>query len=468
MISNDKFKAVVKYLLPIAFLIWGIYASLLILKTGNLRLLVLYNFYTVYLIAISVYCRTNLLQPIGLSALIGFLAFGNNIPLFTRGLIANSAPWDADLMANTMTVFLVSQFAFALGALFYAGKLSPSRFLLNSKYVPVKVGAGRLVLLIVFVVLAGLFRIQFNIGAAKAVSPIPFSGYFHYALLDGLLMVCLWHLSRTLKGSVALTLLALVPLLGIVFTQAMLGWRGMIFRVAVCVVTVFWFQKRLYRSDRVRSFGWLALMMVVGFSSIELGQNNRAEIMKSRREFALTPLEFAEKIQLRSQGTTRLATVIEHFGPLTYTNDWRFSGMLEQGVTATDYIDSVVYGISSDRKHSIGCSGPGGLYVYGGMVAVAVVFLFWGAFFNDVFKQIEFGKDRESNILAIAYYAILVNALLGTNSENFDAQVVKKLLLVTAMVFVCKIFLFSSRKLQRSTNGQLRSPSFGYVSRGNS
>jgi hypothetical protein len=322
--------------------------------------------------------------------------------------------------------------------------------------------------LIIFVVLAGIFRIQFNIGAAKAISPIPFSGYFHYGLLDGLFMVCLWHLARTLKGNIALTLLAIVPLLGLVFTQAMLGWRGMIFRVAVCVVTVFWFQKQLYRSDRVRSFGWLALMVAVGFSSIELGQNNRAEIMKSRREFALSPLEFAEKIQLRSQGTTRLAAVIEHFGPLTYTNDWRIIGMLRRGDTATDYVDTVIYGISSDRKHGVGCSGPGSLYVYGGMVGVGLVFLLWGAFFNDVFTQIEFDKNREPYILAISYYAILVNALLGTNSENFDAQIVKKLILVTAMVFVCKIFLFSSKKLRRSNTGPFLSTSFGHITRGNS
>ena len=468
MISNDKLKAVVKYALPIAFLVWGIYASMLILETNNLRLLVLYNVYIAYLIVVAIYCRENLLQPIGLSMLIGFLSFGNNIPLFTRGMIGNRYPLDAGLMANTLIVFLVSQFAFALGALFYAGRLSPSRVLFKSKYVPTRVGAMRLIALTAFVVVAGLFRIKFNIGAAKAVSSFPFSGYFHYALLDGLLFVCLWHLARALKGSIALTMFALVPLLGLAFTQAMLGWRGMIFRVAVCVVTIFWFQKQLYRGDRVRSFGWLALLMVLGFSSIELGQNNRADAMKSRQEFALSPGEFLEKVQTRAQGTTRLANVIEHFGPLTFTNDWRFIRMLERGETASAYVDEAVYGIGAGRKHSIGCSGPGGIYVYAGMTGVGLVFLLWGAFFNDVFTQIGFDEKRESNILAIAYYAILVNALLGTNSENFDFQVVKKLLLVTALVFVCKIFIFSSKKLQKNNSGPLISPSFGRISRGNS
>jgi len=441
-------------MLPIAILAWAIFSLKLLVDAGSTPLLGLYAAYLGYMLAVALLCRKNILQPVGVSMLIGFLAFGSNIPLFANGLIGDIRPIKTNLLFNVHGVFFLSQIMFALGTLFKIDpRFSPARMLLYSKFKPVNIGFGLLILITLFVAVAGAFRIRFNIGAAKALSSFPFSGIFHYALLDGLLMVLLWCLAASLKRkNISYTVFSGVPLLGLVLTQAFLGWRGMIFRVMVCVVVVFWYQKRLYQNEKVRSFAWLALLAGIGFFSIQLGHERRAVTTGADKEFSLNPLHFIEKVQVRSQGTTRLAAVLERFDNNPYTNDWFFLELRRQRETATSYVNRVVYGIRRHQKHSVGCSGPGTVYISGGLIGVAIVYFLWGTFYGSVYKEIGFEKNISPNLLAIALYATLIDSLIYTNAESFGIGVLKKLAAVIAIAYFCRKFVISSKqRTRRST-----------------
>ena len=322
--------------------------------------------------------------------------------------------------------------------------------LLYTKKATRNISGIHLILLLLFVVAAGAFRLQFDIGAAKARSSLPFSGYFHYGLLDGLLVVILWFVAASLKKkNLGYTVLAGASLLGLVITQALLGWRGMIFRVILCVVVVFWFQKRLYQNEHVRSFGWLIMLALVGFFTIQLGHETRARKMKADEEFSTSISSFRDKVLVRSQGTTRLAEILYRFDSRPLTNDWFFLRLRQQRETATNYVDRVVYGVKSHQQHSIGCSGPGAVYVSAGLVGVGFVYFLWGIFYRNVYSQIGFEESTPPNLVSIALYASMFDLLLYTNSENFDIGVLKKLAAVLAITYFCKIFVFTTSKKKR-------------------
>lgn len=449
MVSYSKLKPVLNYLIPLCALVWAVIANMLLIETGDMALTLSYNAYLVFLVSTLFFCRANLFQPIGLSTLLGFLAFGNNIPFFSRGYIRD-VTIDSNILFKVLIVFMLAQIAFIAGSLINAKKTQPFSFVFQSKFKPINLQFHHLLGLLLFVGLAGAFRLHFNIGAAKQHATIPFSGYFHYALLDGLLMVIAWCLVRGFKKSFSMTFLALLAVLGLVITQALLGWRGMIFRALVCVTTAFWFQKKLYRSDKLRSFAWIVILAFFGMSAIQLGNATRAKQSGSDGRFATSASDFIQKLQMRSQGTTRLAAVIEYFGPgLTVKNDWMAIKLFKRNDSTAGFVDRQIYGIDKSlRKHSVGCSGPGSPYVGAGLIGVALAYFVWGFFIKGVYNQIGFSEKKESNFLAIAYYCTLIDILLHTYSENFNDGVVKKLIAITCIAFACKIFLFSSRKLK--------------------
>ena len=437
---------------------WAIYSTKLLLDAGSTPLLVAYQFYLVYLMVMAFICRANIMQPMGVSALVGFLAFGGNIPLFANGLLADIYPIDTELLLKVLGVFALSQIAFALGTLFKIDRrFSPVHMLLHTKKVARNITGMHFFMLILFVIAAGAFRLKFNIGAAKAISPIPYSGYFHYGLLDGLLVVLLWFLAASLKKkNLGYTVLAGVSLMGLVVTQALLGWRGMIFRVVICVVVVFWFQKRLYHNERVRSFGWLIVLAMVGFFTIQLGHQTRARKMKAEENFSSSMTGFVDKILVRSQGTTRLAEVVNRFDKNPLTNDWFFLRLRQTRETATNYVDRTVYGVKSHQKHSVGCSGPGAVYLSAGLIGVGIVYFLWGIFYGNVYSQIGFEKSTPPNLIAIALYAQMIDLLQYTNAENFDIGVLKKLAAVLAILYFSKIFVFTGSKKKKNWRQPVR------------
>lgn len=457
---NKTIKKLVRNLLPIAIVFWSLFSLKILIDAGSMELFGLYSIYLIYMMVIAILCRDNILQPAGVAMLVGFLAFGNNIPLFANGMIGEYRPIDSRIIIRVLNVFLLSQLAFAFGTLLKLdSRFSPTRFLLHSKFKQKPVTAIQLIMLILFVVVAGVFRVVFHIGAAKEWASIPYSGLFHYALLDGLLVVLLWYLAGALKQkSLAYTLIAGIPLLLLVITQALLGWRGMIFRVMICVVIVFWFQKRLYQNERVRSFAWLVLLGGIGFFTIQLGHETRSQKTGSDSDFSKSVSGFVEKVQLRSQGTTRLAEVLNRFDDNVLTNNWFFMDLAKYNETATNYVDRVVYGVKGHQKHSVGCSGPGSVYVCAGLLGVGFVYFLWGVFFANIYEQIGFDENVSPNFIAIALYASLIDILVYTTSENFSVGVLKKLLCVLAVIYFCKIFLFTTSKKKKipSVNPYLR------------
>ena len=445
---NKHLKRIVSNLLPIAIGFWAIYSLYLILEVNYFPLTLLYMFYLLYIMATAVLCRNNIMQPAGISMLIGFLAFGSNIPLFANGLLAELAPIDPRTLTFALAVVILSQFAFLVGTLIKIDpKFSPLSILLHSKYKPIEISGLQIILLTLFVAVAGAFRIKFSIGAAKSVASIPLAGIFHYALLDGLLIILLWYLTSALKKkNLAYTIAMGIPLLGLTLTQAFLGWRGMIFRVGICVAVVFWYQKKIYQDERVRSFAWLFLLAFVGFFSIQLGHETRARATKADSEFAFNSFNFIEKVQVRSQGTTRLVAILERFDQKPWTNGWFFLRLKKQRETATNYVDRVVYGVKSFQKHSIGCSGPGAVYISAGLIGVAGVYFIWGLFFRGIYDNIGFESTSQTNMMAIAYYAALINLLVYTNSESFNLGAVKRLLVISSFAWFCNKFILQSKK----------------------
>ncbi len=121
--------------------------------------------------------------------------------------------------------------------------------------------------------------------------------------------------------------------------------------------------------------GWLLVLIVLSSTVMQAGNSIRAERLGGESTYARNATEFVSTTLTRSQGTTRLAEVIQHFGPLSLTNNLFIATLAARGLSATQYIDRTIYGVEIGQSHSVGTSGPGGVYVGLGLAGVFFSYL---------------------------------------------------------------------------------------------
>lgn len=446
----------------VAFLIlWFIGASVLLFDSSEALLF----YYTVYMllgIAVLFFVRKDIFSPPGLFVIACFQAFGMNIPFFSVGYLNTQGAsenvlfrGDASLgdatLSKILIILLVAEISFIIGYVLTLYKLLPLNKVLGTARPTRKVSIFSFIAILVVVVIAGAIRIYFHLGEAGVQPSIPMAGYVQYLLYNGVLILCFFFLTQGMRQGSAYTFLGLVPLLGVAVTQILLSWRGGIVYMVIVVFFLFWNNQILYKEKKMKALIWIVSLLVLVPSFIQLGNSIRAERLGGESNFAGSKGEFVFNILNRSQGSTRLAVVVNDIGPITFTNDFKLIELLEKGISTTRYIDEKLYGVRPGQSHSVGTSGPGGPYVAFGLLGVALAFFLLGVLYRSGYECMK-GANKE-NVLGIVWYAITALLLFDILSENFNATTIKFVIAISAMMLVfSKAFFIQGRPARLPVN----------------
>ncbi len=418
--------------------LWVFYSAYLLISSGSSSALL--YFYLIYLSfgIITVFlCRDDILAPPSIFTLIGFLSFGSSIPLISAGELPQFQIADSTLV-KVLTVFLAANVAFIVGYLLPLYKAVPTRWVVGKKRFARRVSVTSFLILVAALVGAGAIRLHFHLGEAGVQPSVAYAGYLQYLLFNGVLLMCLWFLAQGLVQGRIYLLLGLSLLLGVALTQALLGWRGAIFHMLILAFIIFWYQKKLHHRQKIHSFGWLILIVIMTGSLVQLGNAVRSQTAGGEKGYAATKEEFVEKIATRAQGTTRLAAVVEYFGPISFTNNFLITDLFAKEMSTTAYIDQKVYGVEPHQSHSVGTSGPGGPYTAMGVLGVLISYGLLGGFYRSAYGNLFFKKKASGNIVAIVFYAVLISSLFGILAENFGLSIIKLFAAIIGLTIVAR------------------------------
>jgi len=420
---------------------WSIFSLGCLIASNSLSLA---GVYLIYLIVVGASLHrsiSDILSPTAFTIAYFFLGFGSLIPVAIQMPKVFGGRVSENLLFNCCLLVIVAQLGILIGVAFFKYKTFSVK-LLRRRDRDVDLRSANL-LIWAFVVVGGLLRYQFHIGEAGAPATIPFAGVLYFIIRDGGLLLATWALVRSLRTTSTTTILscisACVMLAGV---DATMGWRGGIFRIALVIFGVFWFQradKRISfkpRPVQARSFRWLLVIALSGIFVFSMAQTVRMNRLGSRgigvsRSSNRTPIQFAEAVWLRAQGLTRLYAVVRYVGgELSPTNDFYITEALETGFTASLYVDRHVHGISKSQfnRHGVGASGPGTTYVYGGILGVFVGYAMLGALLAVAYRSMV--RSDPGNSIFIVLYVNLLPPVLTFVTENFDLLALKQLLFI--------------------------------------
>jgi hypothetical protein len=424
---------------------WALLSVVLLISAkADAAFVGIYIFYMVFGGLVLVASRRDLLSPPGLFTLACFLAFGLNIPLIYLGDrfiettdITSFVVTDESLF-KVMVIVLVAQSGFLLGYLLNILPKVPLKYLLDAPPATRKVSFVAYLLLSGFVIAAGSIRLKFHLGEAGIQSTIPYAGYLQYTFYDGSLLFCTWFVAQSLRQSRLYVFLGSTFFLMLAVTQALLSWRGGIAQVGSIMLGLFWYQVQNDGKNRF-SLAWLLVLPLIAGSVMQFGNAIRAEHLGGEAEFAKSTGQLIEHIVYRSQGTTRLAAVADHFGPLTFFNHFFIREIYTKGLTASIYVDRTVYGVAIGQSVGYGTSGPGGPYVAMGLVGVLISYLFLGAFFRCIYGCLVDVDGNVGSIIATVLYSYLIFVLCSLLSETFGIAFIKNMCAVIALLAILKI-----------------------------
>jgi hypothetical protein len=419
---------------------WFLYSYVLIADQKP-AFIALYTCYLLLGAAALVRARKDLLSPTGLITFIFFQSFGLSIPLLaaSTGRPTSDILIDDRTLVSVMTIVLVAYAAFAAGAEINANRVLRIDRTLRRGGVSRRVSVLSFVLLGAVVLGAGAVRIAFHLGEAGIQPTIPYSGYFQYVLFDGVKLACLWYLAQGLRQGAAYSFLGLLLLVGIAWTQVLLGWRGGIVHVLIVVFIVFWYHLLVVRKTSVTLLVWAVAVAMLIPVFVQAGNAVRASRLGGEQEYAVSASDFLDKVLMRGQGTTRLAAVVQLVGPLTWTNDFKIRELQKQGLSTTEYVDQQYFLVDPTASNSFGTSGPGGVYLAMGIFGVISAYGLLGMLYRVAYEYMRSSIGR--NPLAVAWYATMAHALFGAASENLNLGTAKLLLSLTAFLVLFSLLL---------------------------
>ena len=230
------------------------------------------------------------------------------------------------------------------------------------------------------------------------------------------------------------TLLGFIPILAIAFTQVLLSWRGGIVYMFIIVFFIFWNNKIQYDVKKIRPLIWVVCLIMLVPIFIQLGNSIRSERLGGESNFAESKLQFVLNILNRSQGSTRLAVVVNDIGTLSFTNGFKIKDLIDSGKTTTRYIDEKLYGVLPHQSHSVGTSGPGGAYVAMGLSGVLMSYFLFGGFYRSGYECVK--NSNKDNVLGVVWYAVMALVLFDNMSENFNITYIKLITALSILFFI--------------------------------
>jgi len=429
---------------------WTLTAVYLFISSyASAEIITLYVAYMLFGALLLIANRRDMLSPPSLFTLSGFLAFGLNLPIFHAGnprietSDKTSIILTDHLLFEVLIVFLIAKIGFLLGYFSSFHKFIPLRNFLTTKPHPRKVSIATFFMLTIIIAGAAALRNTFHLGEVGIQPTIPYAGYFQYILFGGPLLFCIWFLAQGLRQGRIYLLLGLSLLIELALSQAFLGWKSGIVQAIYISVILFWYQIEDPMKRRPYSLLWLLLLIMFAGTIIQVGHEIRTERlgrMGGNKEYAKSGHDFIQKIADRSQGTTRLAAVIDHFGELTPFNKFLIKDLVTQGISTTQFIDRSVFSQDPRESNSFGTSGPGGPYTAMGMVGVLGSYFFLGVIYRRVYRYI-FLTNKNNNILAIVCYAYLSFTLSTLLSENFSFGFLKEMAALFSGIYLLKFFI---------------------------
>ena len=431
-LEERRINRITFFILVTLLLSWICFAFML-LYGSKTNLLVAYFSYLIISTIFILASKKDIFSPLGLFAILGFQAFGVNIPLLSsKSITILGIINDATLYKITVVV-IVAQLGFFFGAIIPWNRILPFATIISSRKNTKNISFPIFIIFFAFIALAGIIRIKFHLGEAGTQPTIPFAGIIQYFLYYGAIIVALWTLAQGSRQGKTQTLWSLVLILIIAATQVMLGWRGGIIHVLIMVFFIFWYNTLIYSEKKIKVLGWLLILLILVPSFMNQASKIRSDRVGGESSYGHSAEAFGSKFITRTQGTTRLAGVVDLVGELTLTNNFMLFELRKKGLSSTQYIDRKLYGVVKGQSHSVGTSGPGGPYLCFGLLGVFFSYFFLGSFFSGLYNTMkQFGK---TNSLTLVWYAITSHTLFGALSENFNMNTLKLMFIVAIMVF---------------------------------
>lgn len=454
-----KFTKIWFYFVIGFFAIWFIGVSFLLINSSQ-ELIFYYSLYVLLGMLIIFMSRRDIFSPPGLFVIACFQAFGLNIPFFAAGYLSTTGitqnvlfTGDASMgdgtLVKMMVILLLAELGFIVGYLLPLYKLIPLNKVLHTNISTKRVSIFSFLILLLIVIVAGFIRIQFHLGEAGIQPTIQMAGYLQYVLYNGVLLLCLYYLSQGMRQGSLFTFLGLTLILAIAGTQVLLSWRGGIVYVLITIFFIFWNNQIQYKEKKMHPLVWLLGLIILVPSFIQYGNSIRAERLGGESIFATSKEDFVLNILNRSQGSTRLAVVVNDIGPLTFTHGFMFIDLFKNNMTATRYIDQKLYGVLPNQSNSFGTSGPGGPYVAFGLLGVMLAFALYGALYRSGYECMK--NANKDNVLGIVWYAMTALLLFDILSENLNISNIKLLIALSGMMYIFgRLFLLRRPSLIQS------------------
>lgn len=262
--------------------------------------------------------------------------------------------------------------------------------------------------------MSGVIRVKYLIGSAGNLPLLPYAGFFKYFLYDGNLVLYALILSnvRTKKYFLITILVGLI----IVFTQALLGWRGAIFHFFIITISIYLINKdiiRLINFAISKKIIIICLLFFIPFFYFLADSSRNSNLLN--RESNTSNL--SEKILLRQQGLTRLLVILKNnsssYSILNLETNERIN---KSGLSTTKFVDYYYHNISMDQIHSVGASGIGSIYIRFGIIGLFVIFSLTGMFYISLFSAL---KETQNNFFLIVYVFMILQ-LFQLISENYN------------------------------------------------
>jgi len=455
---------------------WAIIGFIIVSFTGLISFLIapdvslitpfLYAIYILITLYILRFAKDDIFSPLTFFILFSFLGFGLKLPLLSlfpeRAFFVNPFynpffSYDVSTITLAFAVFLAGYVAFVAGfkvvkrgIKLEVSERSSHPFLL-------------VVLSAVLIATSFYFRSRFLLGIPGSnVALIEHAGYIYYPLLYGAIIApSLVFYAALTKGSIFYTIIGLVLFGGSALLEMLLGWKGGVIRVALIMLIIYYYVSR-YRKRRMNPQvkHWVSgviLLMIVGtvilypvvfqyrhtilIPSSEVNMVAFGDIIKTS---GLNVLQTLNSLIRRFSGLDNLIAMVAYFqqgmwGHIASPPSF-FSNLFGIGISPEQFYTWQVLGISSNIVTTNAPTGWGALYIYGGVIGVAIGMSFIGMLSKFLYLTFLVNIRRDGRW--IVFYTIFMVKIFwpvvfeGTMVNYFRKNFIALLVIYSFFIFI--------------------------------
>ena len=229
------------------FLFHFLYTSYLILfEVESLSLFIIYFLFILTLFKAFKRSISKPFSPLFIFSFWFFFSYITPLPYLINGY-SGSASYKTDLFYDPFVLMQALAIVFfgLFGAYLGSNKKKGNRisFMINlsNKIRFHSLKLHHLILAFLWFVLAFIIRFNFKLGIAGEQPTIPFAGVLQYIFLDGSFIIFSYIFLKALEKKGTYLFFAFFLGLLIVVSQALLGWRGTIFKLINLIIVLSWF-----------------------------------------------------------------------------------------------------------------------------------------------------------------------------------------------------------------------------------